>query len=117
MKISVLKPELESVLILLCFSRGRTEEWKLNDTRMALNEKLGVTQELQGVFFDPKKKRQIQELVEKQSENLWKFILSKPPFEFKSIQDILDELHQCQTKTADDIKELKERTNDLMGKN
>ena len=83
---------------------------------MALNEKLGVTQELQGVFFDPKKKRQIQELVDKQSENLWKFMSSKTPFEFKSIQDILDDLHHCQTKTVGDIKELKERNNDLISK-
>ena len=94
---------------------GETEEWKLNDTRMALKEKLGVTQDLQGVFFDPKTRNQIQELMDEQSEKLWRFISSKAPFEFKSIQDILDDLHQCQTKTADDIKEIKERTTDLMG--
>ena len=82
---------------------------------MALNEKLRVTQELQGVFFDPKKKKQIQELLDEQSEKLWTFMSSRAPFEFKSIQDILDDLHQCQTKTADDIKEIKERTTDLMG--
>ena len=54
--------------------------------------------------------------VENHLNTLWNFMQSKDDFEFKSIQDILNDLDTCQTKNAGDIKVLKDRTKDLMGK-
>ena len=102
------------------FCRSRNEEWKLRETNRVLQEKHGITQTLDGVFLDPfavtSPDHNVQGAFYKQISKLWSFISQKDAFEFKSMQDILDDLHQCQYKTSDDIKELKERTKQLVGK-
>ena len=96
-----------------------TEQHKLEDMRMILKERFRVKHDLPGVFFDPKAMMEDdteRTAVENHITTLWNFMLSKDDFEFKSIQDILNDLDTCQTKNAGDIKELKVRTKVLMGK-
>ena len=102
------------------FCRSRNEEWKLRETNRVLQEKHGITQTLRGVYLDPfadtSTDTNVQRAFNRQISKLWSFISQKDAFEFKSMQDILDDLHQCQYKISDDIKELKERTKQLVGK-
>ena len=98
------------------FISGKNEAWKLAETNRIIKDKLHVTQNLTGIFLDPFAEGAMeQEKFHSEIAKLWNFISNNQPFEFKTIQDILDDLYQCQTKTADDVVELKERTNDLMG--
>ena len=86
--------------------------------RTILKERLRVKHDLPGVFFDAEARMdEVNErtAVEKHTNALWNFMLSKDDFEFKSIQDILNDLVTCQTKNAGDIEELKERTKVLIG--
>ena len=95
-----------------------TEKHKLEDMRMILKERFRVTHDLPGVFFDPKAMMDdVDErtAVENHITTLWNFMISKGDFEFKSIQDILNDLDTCQTKNAGDIEELKDRTKVLIG--
>ena len=88
--------------------------------RNMLKERFRVKHDLPAVFFDPKARMDDvsdRTAMENQTTALWNFMLSKDDFEFKSIQDILNDLDTCQTKNAGDIKVLKDRTKDLMGKN
>ena len=97
-----------------------TEQHKLEDMRNILKERFRITHDLPGVFFDPKARMDEDNertAVENHLTTLWNFMLSKDDFEFKSIQDILNDLDTCQTKNAGDIEQLKDRTKDLMGKN
>ena len=103
--------------LILYFSSHKNETWKLAETNRVIQEKLHITQNLTGIFLDPKAwKYNQEEKYQSEIAKLWNFISNNEPFEFKTIQDILDDLYQCQTKTANDVVELKERTNDLMGK-
>ena len=86
--------------------------------RNMLKERFRVKHDLPAVFFDPKARMDDvsdRTAMENQTTALWNFMLSKDDFEFKSIQDILNDLDTCQTKNAGDIKELKERTKVLIG--
>ena len=86
--------------------------------RNILKERFRVKHDLPGVSFYPKANMDDvteRTAIENQTTTLWNFMLSKDDFEFKSIQDILNDLDTCQTKNAGDIKELKERTKVLIG--
>ena len=96
-----------------------TELHKLEDMRKILKERFRVKHDLPGVFFDPHAMMEDDTErigVENHLTTLWNFMLSKDDFEFKSIQDILNDLDTCQTKYAGDIDKLKERTKVLIGK-
>ena len=95
-----------------------TEQHKLEDMRMILKERFRVKHDLPGVFFDPNARMDDvaeRTAVENHMTNLWNFMLSNDNFEFKSIEDILNDLDTCQIKNARDIEELKERTKVLIG--
>ena len=95
-----------------------TELHKLEDMRTNLKERFRVKHDLPGVFFDPKAMMDNDAeriAVENHTTTLWNFMLSKDDFEFKSIQDVLNDLDTCQTKNAGDIEELKDRTKVLIG--
>ena len=49
---------------------------------------------------------------DRETAKLWNFISNNGNFTFKSIQDILDELHVCQEETAKDIEMLKKENED-----
>ena len=72
---------------------------------------------MDGVFIDafatyyPEDENQQVAFV-RETAKLWDFISSKGNFTFKSIQDILDELHVCQEETAKDIEMLKKENED-----
>ena len=86
--------------------------------RNILKERFRVTHELPGVFFNPKARMEdVNErtAVESHMTALWNFMSSTKNFEFKDIEDILNDFDTCQTKTAGDIEELKERTKVLIG--
>ena len=86
--------------------------------RNILKERFRVTHELPGVFFNPKARmEEVNErtAVENHMTALWNFMSSTKNFEFKDIEDILNDFDTCQTKNAGDIEELKERTKVLIG--
>ena len=82
-----------------------------------LREKMNVQQDLDGVFIDafatyyPDDEDQ-QVAFDRETVKLWNFISNNGNFTFKSIQDILDELHVCQEETAKDIEMLKKENED-----
>ena len=78
-----------------------TETRKLEDMKRSLKEKFNVTQDLQGVFFDPfaEMEDNLQKTeVEKHISTLWKFIEAKDDFKLRSIEDLLNDFGVCQTK-------------------
>ena len=96
---------------------GKTEDWKINDMNEQLKVKFHIDQDLDGVFIDSWAKKfpndvSQQEAFTRETSKLWEFFSSKNQFEFKSIQDILDELHKCQGETHDAIEELKKEMDD-----
>ena len=96
---------------------GKTEDWKINDMNEQLKTKFHIDQDLDGVFIDsyakffPNDVSQ-QEAFTRETSKLWKFFSSQSQFEFKSMQDILDELHKCKGETHDAIEELKREMDD-----
>ena len=84
--------------------RNITEASKIEDYNRQLKEKLNIPVTLDGVFIDafatfyPEDENQ-QVAFQRETAKLWDFISSKGNFKFKSIQDILDELHVCQEET------------------
>ena len=85
-----------------------TETRKLEDMKRALKEKFNVTQDLQGVFFDPfaEMEDNLQKTeVEKHISTLWKFIKAKDNFKLRSIEDLLIDIEVYQTKivSMDDV--------------
>ena len=82
-----------------------------------LKAKFHLDKDLDGIFIDswakffPNDASQ-QKSFTRETSNLWKFFSSQNQFEFKSIQDILDELHKCQGETHDSIEELKREMDD-----
>ena len=98
--------------------RNKTEQHTLEAMRNILNERFRVTHEIPGVFFNSKARMEdVNErtAVESQMTALWNFMSTAKNFEFKDMEDILNDFDTCQTKTAGDIEELKERTKVLIG--
>ena len=79
----------------------------------ALKEKNHIPHNLEGVFidswatFEPDDPYQ-QEAYTRETAKLWDFFSTKERFEFKSMQDILDELYECKEDTKKDIEWLKQ---------
>ena len=97
--------------------RNITEASKIEDYNRQLKENLHIPVTLDGVFIDayatryPEDENQ-QVAFQRETAKLWDFISSKGNFTFKSIQDILDELHVCKEETAKDIAMLKKENED-----
>ena len=101
---------------------GKTESWKLNDTNFALQEMFGVETTLPGVFIDSWAMQEWnledesqQAAFKRETDNLWKPTSVMSPFEFQTIEDVLEELfflrgeNERLTKIIeDDITQLKQ---------
>ena len=101
---------------------GKTESWKLEDTNLALQEIFGVETSLPGVFIDSwamqdwnldDESQQI--AYKRETDNLWKLTSVMNPFEFKTIEDVLEELFYLRGENErltkiieDDITQLKQ---------
>lgn len=85
------------------FFSNITEEWKIKDVNAALKKNLRVPHDLDGVFIDSyyyPDSEQEAEAFNRETTKLWDFFSNKEQFTFKSMQDILDELHECKEETA-----------------
>ena len=79
-----------------------SEEIKLDEINQKLKENFQVNENLTAVFFDPfanMTNDQERMSVEENISTLWNFVATKPDFSFKSIEDVLNDLSQCQSDT------------------
>ena len=76
----------------------KTETWWIDDMNAQLHEKFHLEQNLTAVFIDSWAKQDWnlndplqQEAFDRETEKLWTIISNNPTFEFKTIQDVLEE--------------------------
>ena len=77
---------------------GKTETWWMDEMNAQLHEKFHLEQNLTAVFIDSWAKQEWnlndplqQEAFDRETEKLWTIISNNPTFEFKTIQDVLEE--------------------------
>ena len=77
---------------------GKNETWWMDDMNVQLHEKFHLEQNLTAVFIDSWAKKDFnlndplqQEAFDRETEKLWTIISNNPTFEFKTIQDVLEE--------------------------
>ena len=90
-----------------------------------LKDNLFISQNIPGVFLDPNALQSGEEeehdIFTREIAKLWNLISNEKIFEFKLMEDILDHLCTCQSKSISEsilpeVLELKERTKQLIGK-
>jgi len=81
---------------------GQTESWWTADKNQQLKERFHVKTDLKAVFIDSYAKQDWnlndalqQEAFNRESKKLWENLNELNDFEFKSIQDVIEELNQC----------------------
>ena len=82
---------------------GKNEEYWTAEMNKGLREKLHVDHDLESVFIDAYAKQEWniadegqQMAFDRESEKLWRLYSELPNFEFKSMEDILEELEEAQ---------------------
>ena len=82
---------------------GKTEDWWTGEMNRQLKQKFHLETDLSAVFIDSFAKQPWnlndvlqQEAFTRETSKLWEIFSSNPQFEFKTIQDIIDELNECQ---------------------
>ena len=81
---------------------GKTETWWTEDMNQQLREKFHINRTLEAVFIDSYAKQEWnlddalqQEAFTRETTKLWNLYSNNSKFEFKTIQDIIDELNEC----------------------
>ena len=81
---------------------GKTESWYLAEKNKQLQERFHLTHDLEAVFIDSWAKQDWnlddesqQEAFDRESTKLWDLFTSMTSFEFKTIQDVIEELAEC----------------------
>jgi len=84
---------------------GKTEEWWTNEMNRQLEEKFHIGMELEAVFIDSWAKQSWnlddttqQEAFDRETNKLWSLFSVMPDFEFKGIDDVLEELNECKAE-------------------
>ena len=84
---------------------GHTESWYLEEKNKQLKERFHLEHDLDAVFIDSWAKQDWnledesqQEAFDRESTKLWDLFSSMTTFEFKTIQDVIEELDECQTQ-------------------
>ena len=79
-----------------------SEITKLDEITQKLKENFQENENLTAVFFDPfanMTNDQEKKAVEENISTLWNFVATKSDFALKSIEDVLNDLSQCQNHT------------------
>ena len=102
---------------------GKSEATWLADTNQFLNEEFDIGYDLDAVFIDSWAKQPFnladegqQEAFDRETAKLWDFTMSMVPFEFMTIEDVLQELSLCQETLTGDIAELQDQVAQLQDK-
>ena len=81
---------------------GKTEPWWTNEKNAQLKDRFHLDKNLDAVFIDSYAKQDWnlndpmqQDAFERESLKLWNRLNDLSEFEFKSIQDVIEELNQC----------------------
>lgn len=84
---------------------GKTEQWWTDQMNQQLEEKFHIGIELEAVFIDSWAKQDWnlndlcqQEAFDRETNKLWNLFNNLPDFEFKSIEDVLNELNECKAE-------------------
>ena len=84
---------------------GKTEDWWKQDMNRQLQEKFHLTRDLDAVFIDSWAKQDWnlddetqQEAFNRETAKLWNLFSDLDQFEFKTIQDVIEELAMCQNQ-------------------
>ena len=109
---------------------GKTETWWMGGMNAQLHEKFHLEQNLTAVFIDSWAKQEWnlndplqQEAFDRETEKLWTILSNNPTFEFKTIQDVLEENRRLKeenkwlndvitnniSEIMDEIKDLREK--------
>ena len=110
---------------------GRNEEWWASEMNRQLKEKFHLQTDLEAVFIDAYAKQpwnindqSQQEAFDRETENLWNLYHLLPNFDFKSIEDILEELNEAKEEIEylnniieKNITELQKRMDDAEKEN
>ena len=109
---------------------GKTETWWIDGMNAQLHEKFHLEQNLTAVFIDSWAKQEWnlndplqQEAFDRETEKLWTIFSNNPTFEFKTIQDVLEENRRLKeenkwlndvitnniSEIMDEIKDLREK--------
>ena len=99
---------------------GKTESWWTDEMNAQLKEKFHLEINLQAVFIDSWAKQEWniadalqQEAFERESAKLWEIFSSNSKFEFKTIEDVIDDLNQCQQENECLTGEIQEKLTQL----
>lgn len=91
------KPSIDSRI-----HSGKTEEWWTTEMNKELEEKFHTGRKLNAVFIDSWAKKDFnlndlsqKEAFERETTKLWTLFHVMPDFEFKGIDDVLNDLHKC----------------------
>ena len=81
---------------------GKTESWWTTEMNTQLKDKFNVDKELEAVFIDSWAKQEWnlddnlqQEAFSREASKLWNIFSNNSKFEFKTIEDIIEELNEC----------------------
>ena len=95
---------------------GKTESWWTDQMNAQLKEKFHLENDLQAVFIDSWAKQEWnladalqQEAFDRETAKLWEIFSSNSKFEFKTIQDVIDDLNQCQQENECLTGEIQEK--------
>jgi len=93
---------------------NKTEDWWTEDKNTVLRNKFHLDHDLTAVFIDSYAKQPYnlidehqQEMFAREASKLWDFAMNHPPFAFRTIEDVLADLDNCQRTLEGDIADLK----------
>jgi len=93
---------------------GKDEEWWTKDKNEHLRRDYHLDHDLDAVFIDSWAKQEWnipdtiqQEAFDRETEKLWKYAMNNTPFAFRTIEEVLADLDECQRTLEGDIAELK----------
>ena len=120
-----IKKFLKHLLIVFSYKSKISEVTKIAEMNDILKDNLYVSQNLPGIFLDVNALHSSEEeehnLFKIEIAKLWNLFSVKPSFEFKLMEDIVDQLCQCHSESISDtvmpvVIEFKQRTKELVGK-
>ena len=99
---------------------GKTESWWTAEMNTQLKEKFHLENDLQSVFIDSWAKQEWnlgdtlqQEAFDRETTKLWEIVSSNGKFEFKTIEDVINDLNHCQEENECLKGEIQEKLTQL----
>ena len=87
---------------------GKTESWWIGEKNKQLQARFHVKRDLDAVFIDSWSQQpwnvddELQQIAfHRETQKLWDSFSSKESFEFKTVEDVAEELHECKLLLED----------------